>query len=493
MTRGIRGFWKAAPLLGAAEVIPALPATGLISEWRFAEGSGNSVNDEVGVNDINLVLPTNPNFTWQAYGISLAAGLIQTPSLTNVRTVAMLCRVPRNEVSGFMLSGGNGGSGSGLLGDNFSPSTYTFHIGCGQGVAPMRQVQTSGRAVQRVNRGGFLLIICEFTSASSSAIGFGGRHSTTTSRCTGYEIMWAAAWNGQLTDQNRSDMYGYVRNLAKLRSKPIDYLDCSTRYDCTLSLGQSNDDGRAPIASLSGPDQARTMPNTRIMPAGGAAGASVIYPPATLVLGTNQQQTQPLVNFGPEIGAAWAHEDGAHPRIMTISKTAVGSTWLVASSSGLSTAGTTWNAGESQSSGLFWSAMKNWWDVEQEALNAGIGPRLRAVWYMQGEQDATDATLVASGAYQANLQAMYDAIKLYTASPSLPIIIGRIRDQDPLMNATAAAQVRAAQAAFVAANPGLATLIDTDTFPLLPDLVHYNAVGQPMLGAAFYAATSLAT
>lgn len=473
-------------------VVPPLPATGLISEWRFAEGSGTTVADSVGANTINLNLPTTPNFTWQPYGVSLAAGLIQTPSLTSVRTVAMLCRVVRGEVSGFMLSGGSGGSGTGLLGDNFAPSTYTFYIGCGQGVAPMRQVQTSGKAISRVNRGGWMLIICEFTSASSSPIGFGGRHSTTTSRCTQYEIMWGAAWTGQLTSQDRSDMYGYVRNLAKLRSKPIDYRDCATTYDCVLLLGQSNADGRAPKSLLSAPDQARTTPDVRIMPAGGSSGATVVYPPATLVLGTNQQQTLPAVNFGPEMGAAWSHEDGSHPRVLTFSKTATGSTWLVASSSGLSTSPTSWNANEVQTSGMLWSALKNWWDVEQEALNNGVGPRLRGLWWMQGEQDATDATLVASGAYQANLQALYDAVVLHTAAAALPIAVGRIRNQDPLMDATAAAAVRAAQAAFVAANPSVATLLDTDSYALQADNVHYTAAGQKSLGQAFYSATSLA-
>jgi hypothetical protein len=486
--------WQAAVLGGSgsspSEPVPDLPATGLISEWRFAEGSGDSVNDEVGANDINLTTPTNPNATWTAYGLATALGLIQTPSVAGVRTVAVLARIGRGETAGFLLSGGNAGSGSGIQGDSVT-TTYAINIGGGQGIAPLKST-AAGLSAVRVNRGGFQLFFCEFASAGASVLGFGGRHSTTTSRCTDFEIMWAAAWSGQLTSQNRLDAYGYARNLAKLRSKPIDYRDCSTKYDCILLLGQSNADGRAPIASLSAPDQARTTPNSVIMPANAVGTAAATYPPAGLVLGTNQQKTAPATNFGPEMGAAWSHEDGLHPRKLAFSKTAVGSTWLVASASGLSSAATTWNTAELANGGLFWGAMRNWWDIEQHSLINGIGPRLRAIWWMQGEQDATDATLVASGAYQANLQSLYDTIVQYTAAAALPIVVGRIRDQDPTMNATAAADVRTAQAAFVTANSGVATLIDTDSFALLVDAVHYNAVGMKSLGQAFYAATSLA-
>lgn len=473
---------------GGAAPVPPLPASGLISEWRFAEGSGNSVNDEVGANDINLALPTTPNFTWQPYGISLAAGLIQTPAITSCRTVAFLYRVGRGEAAGFEFSGGTAGSSDGAQGA-YASATYTWLVGSGQGVAPLRK-RSNGTFADRINRGGFILLFCEFNAAASNPFGFGGRYGLTSSRCADFEIMWAAAWSGQLTDQNRSDAYGYVRNLAKLRGKPIDWRDCSTFRNVVALWGQSNADGRAPISGLSGADQARTTPaNSFILSASGSLGNSLIYPPASLTMGTNQQQTLPATDFGPEMGAAWLREDGGGATGLMFSKTAVGSTYLSPTSAGVATSGTSWNTAEPVESSLFQNALRNWYDLEQYYLSLGIGPRLRGLWWMQGEQDATNTT--ASAGYQASLQSLYDQAKLYTAVTGLQAVVARIRDQDPTFNPTAVAQVRAAQAAFVAANSGFATLIDTDSLALLGDLVHYNAAGMKSLGQAFYNATVL--
>ena len=97
--------------------------------------------------------------------------------------------------------------------------------------------------------------------------------------------------------------------------------------------------------------------------------------------------------------------------------------------------------------------------MQATLLLAGLGAKLVGFCFMQGENDATDAT--AAAAYQTNLQS-YEAIVTYTGFPDLPVVIGRITTGDA--GETESATVRAAQAAFVAANPGVATLIDTDSF-----------------------------
>ena len=208
-----------------------------------------------------------------------------------------------------------------------------------------------------------------------------------------------------------------------------------------------------------------------------------------LVTGSANVATQ----FGPEMGAAWAHEDADTTRLraLAISKTAIGSTYLAPSSVGVPVVpSNSWTPDELHHAGLLWAALRNWWDMEQALLARGIGPRLRALWWMQGEQDATGTAYSAT--YQANLQALWDAVKAnagYPTGQGLKAVIARICTGDPSMIYNA--DVRTAQAAFVTANSTEAALIDTDSYPRAADLVHYAAAGQKSLGAAFYAQTPL--
>ena len=183
------------------------------------------------------------------------------------------------------------------------------------------------------------------------------------------------------------------------------------------------------------------------------------------------------------MGIGWRREDAAPGRDLYICKTAQGGTFLAPSSVGGSvTVSNTWHPGEVVTSSLMHRALAaDWYDTEQALLSQGIGPNLRALFWMQGEQDAVQQT--AADAYQAALQALYDDVRLYTSYPSLPIVVARIRGLDP--SGTYAATVRTAQAAFVAANSA-AVLVDTDGMAMAGDNVHYNAAGMKALGQAFY-------
>ena len=66
---------RAGVVAGAGDFYALVPQTNILAEWRFEEGSGNTVADSSGNgNDIDLTLPTDPNATWNGRGILLASG-----------------------------------------------------------------------------------------------------------------------------------------------------------------------------------------------------------------------------------------------------------------------------------------------------------------------------------------------------------------------------------------------------------------------------------
>jgi hypothetical protein len=445
------------------------PSSGaLISEWQFAEGSGTAVDDAVGANNINLDLPTTPNYTWSARGITLASGLVQTPSITSARTVALLYKVGIGEATGFELSGGSG-SGAGLLADSIS-TAYTVHVGVARGVKPLEFRDSNGTAAYQLNRGGWILAFCDFNAAYTTALGFGGRHSTTSSRCTAFEVAWAAAFSGVLTTGERQQIYEMARVLSASRSFYLDWRDAPVTGDVVAIWGQSNGEGRAKLTDLSAEDAARTTPNTYI-----CRRTETSY--ALMVKGTNQQTDAPTTDFGPELGMAWEYEDSVPTRDLYFAKYAIGSTYLTP------TAGQDWATSELEASGHFWFALRNLWTLEALMLNAGVGPKLRGVFWMQGEQDATADS--ASLLYMKELRALVDKYREQVADPQAMFCIGRIRDQDPAFDATAVVQVRLAQVMTGGLDNGT-VWIDTDSFALKTDNVHYNAAGMKALGQAVY-------
>lgn len=460
---------------------------GMLFEYRFAEGSGTTVADSMaGTYPINLDLPTTPNYTWTSKGVSLASGLIQTPSIPGLRTVAFLYRVGRGDTSGFTLSGGAssgaGWLGSGIPTDVAEPGARVYFNGA---LRQIRRRTDNGQAGNILNRNGYVLAFRRFSTAYTTALGFGGRHSTTTSRCASFEVVWAGGWNDVLTDAEMIQVGDSLRPIAKARGVYIHKADCPAQADCALLLGQSNADGRALLTDLALAERTYAATKTYIEAAN--SGTRATPPPALLVMGTNQIITSPSTQFGPEYGLAKRRDASGLSRDLYLSKTAAGSTFIAPSSVGAPVTGsTTWAPGEIATTSLLHFALTDWYDMEQRMMLDGIGPNLRALFWMQGEQDATTTVAAPdSTTHQGYIQAMVDDVRTYTGEASLPVIVGRIRQEDPGMNATAKAAVRAGQAAFVSANSGC-VLIDTDGYALAADNVHYNGAGQSSLGQAFY-------
>ena len=107
------------------------------------------------------------------------------------------------------------------------------------------------------------------------------------------------------------------------------------------------------------------------------------------------------------------------------------------------------------------------------------------IW-MQGESDCNPTR---SGQYAANLTAYIKDVRA-TYGASLPFVIGQLSAQQKGTNKDAHGTdadreaVRAAQEA-VTAKLALTALVNTDTFDLNADELHFNSSGQQELGAAF--------
>lgn len=131
-------------------------------------------------------------------------------------------------------------------------------------------------------------------------------------------------------------------------------------------------------------------------------------------------------------------------------------------------------------------------DAISEMAAAGKYPRLAAFYWMQGENDATNATTAAN--YGTNLASFFSRFKVsYDSIMTVNgfdvrwdwcKVIGRIGNNNVAIQPHNAA-VRTAQENFCANPSNNAILIDTDDLPL-KDLVHYSATGQIMQGERIF-------
>ena len=99
-------------------------------------------------------------------------------------------------------------------------------------------------------------------------------------------------------------------------------------------------------------------------------------------------------------------------------------------------------------------------------------------FWMQGEQDAQDATMAAD--YAANLTGLITHLRAAFNSPGLPVFVGRIRAG----HFQYAGAVRQAEAQVATGVPNV-RMIDTDPLPLAPDSIHYTSAGTVTLGQSF--------
>ena len=401
---------------------------GMLAEYRFDEGSGTTVNDIRNGNDIifdaaALASPARDAPVWTRRGLTFSDTYIETPQLSGVRTIAILYKAPYQDPSGgFILGGFLNSSGSAISpGSAYNVQNgYVHHYANGQGVSPTLARPTTGQSFLRSNRGGWGLWFVEMATGGNSTFSLGGRSGFTTSRQDNCEIAWLGVWNDQLTDAERQTVYEGVRQVAAERDLYLDWRDPSQTVDCVILAGQSNAMGRSLISNLSAADQAVEFRNTFIQQGLAAVAASTYASPELLSLGVNQQWDDPANDFGPEFGIGLRREEADTTRVrpLYIAKSAVGS-------SALNIAGTpyNWSAAKDPVASLSHNCLANWWAMEQRLLGQGLGPRLRAVYWMQGENDATDQTF--ANEYEQELLDWVDYMQTYTGyGTDLQFVVG---------------------------------------------------------------------
>jgi len=208
-------------------------------------------------------------------------------------------------------------------------------------------------------------------------------------------------------------------------------------------------------------------------------------PSAYIFDGTNWGQLRPGVNTGtPANPQAWGPEAELayrygldHPgEVLLIVKSAKGSTGLAADGDRLD-----WSP---DSAGELFDFTDARIDAARAAFTAATGeaaPGVSAAFWMQGEQDATNAA--DAGAYATNLAHFLEAVRLeWMDNPAGYIGLGRIGDSPGLAYA---AEVRVAQWSVDQADAS-AESFKTIGYGLQSDGLHYDAAGQTSLGGAFY-------
>lgn len=468
----------------------ALPA-GAISEWLFSEGGGNTVYDQIAANHISLAAAPTPNAEWTTGGVKTTAGMVQTPSLANVRTVALLYRIVRNEAGAFILSGGPS-NGHGLLQDTaYNGTGWVYHVAAnGRSVTDLRVAppgSTRDRGWQ-LNRGGWVLVFQEFPQQYTTVIGLGGRWGLTTSRCSVFEVAYCAAFSGQLSAAERDAVYQRARHAVRDRGVVIHHADATTKRDALIIIGDSNADGRAVNATMTAAQQALSYARTYIL---AANSTTRVTPPAALLqLGANNGAGTSTL-FGPEIGLAMLNEVDRLGSGLVICKSAQGSTFAAPPGVGSVTATLSWMPTVTPlASSLFHKALAaDWADTVQSQANAGIGfDRIGAV-ILLGTNCATSTATAA--VYLQSMQAIISALRYEMGDPIMPIVLVRVRADIPTGNAQAMTDIRAAQATLAASDSRIA-LVECDRLTMGADGVHYDAAGMVPLGYAVWRARQAA-
>jgi hypothetical protein len=116
------------------------------------------------------------------------------------------------------------------------------------------------------------------------------------------------------------------------------------------------------------------------------------------------------------------------------------------------------------------------------AARQASGEPVSGVLWMQGEEDASTPAKALS--YEANLAELFARMRTDWGGLDTAIVFGRV---DAHAGLPYAGPVRQAQAAIDLAD-GAAVMIDTDSFPLQGDKLHFNAAGQIALGEAMWRA-----
>jgi hypothetical protein len=216
--------------------------------------------------------------------------------------------------------------------------------------------------------------------------------------------------------------------------------------------GQSNMDGRGATSGLTGPYADLQTPQPDVLfYEGGSLG--------DLQPGGSQ--------FGPEITFGRTIADALPTESFALIKYAVGGTDLYGD----------WNP----SGGPNYTAFTNTVTNGLTALaNAGHTTEIVGMLWTQGENDARDGE---GAAYEANLNNFIASMRV-SYGEDLPFFFSRLSSGQTNLPASELALVRTAQDNVGAADAN-AYLIDTESFSLANDDLHFDADGQIALGEAF--------
>lgn len=176
--------------------------------------------------------------------------------------------------------------------------------------------------------------------------------------------------------------------------------------------------------------------------------------------GTNWVDAKWDTNTGPE--ARFAHYVAPYVSDLRIVKHAVGSTGLA----------TDWDP----ATGPEYATLLS--DID-DALATLESPQIVAFCWMQGERDSTSATW--SAAYATNLANFISSVRS-DIEPGMLFIMGRIHDDLPSGTYPYASTVRAAQDGAASSD---VLVIDTDSFRVQGDNIHFTEHGTNRLGATF--------
>lgn len=263
---------------------------------------------------------------------------------------------------------------------------------------------------------------------------------------------------------------------------------CSKIVDVYLLAGQSNMQGIGKIADLP-TSVPRQIPFTYFW---------------------NQREFEPLVlsrtkvstrisEFGPEVGFALTAARAHHPVYlvkyyasgMPLHFGWDGSAWIgELASPGRRNFYPGTFSGDART-GTLYEAMRNEFSkAVQDLVNAGLTPRIQGLLWMQGEQDSKHQ--VSASSYAANLKLLRKRLaEDLVLAEDLPIVFGQVLPYEPpLERFTHRDEIRAQMAAcdFKSGKPesmSNAMMVSTDGISLLPDKVHYDALGQLELGMQF--------
>ena len=261
-------------------------------------------------------------------------------------------------------------------------------------------------------------------------------------------------------------VYAYALNATNVVS--LSQQGKVTRVHVLLQGGQSNSEGRADPTGL---------PTTPVNLQGYQSDVDFYY---LNTLSTLHPATSSGTQFGPEITFGRHFVDRLKPDAFSrvaIIKYSKGGTSLYSD----------WKAGGNATTtgdGLQYVSFQSMVSSGLAALASAYPSAsitIDGMIWMQGESDVP----TASAAYYANLTNFIADVRLTYNLPKLPFVVARLSaSQTGAGNVTLLNVVRQAQTDVAAADPWTG-LVNTDTFPLKSDALHFDTAGQQALGTAF--------